>query len=254
MGIVTAGNPSHMRRWIGCIVVAASALTGCAGHSGPRPMVAQAPSTQIGTSPDPTAPSVTETPTTTQPQTAPTTSTTSGEVTPSDAHATTLPSRVETSNGSEMLPPRGQLIQVEGSRGALDFSANATYLYGSVRGFTQVSAGGKLGTSYFERPHLQSLGITTANIADAEVSADAHQYGQFFVGAQIIQLSGSAVTGGLPVTTDGISYQAHSAHQLRCRAGLVPHRLSLHDPDRHGPKWRGGHHLHALCRSPHLGL
>jgi hypothetical protein len=187
-------------------------------------MVAQAPSTQIGTSPDSTAPTVTETPTTTQPQTAPTTSTTSGEITPSDAHATTLPSRVETSNGGEMLPPRGQLIQVEGSpRGALDFSANATYLYGSVRGYTQVSAGGKLGTSYYERPHLQSLGITTANIADAEVSADAHQYGQFFVGAQIIQLSGSAVTGGSPLTTEGISYQAHS--RISSDVGLDWYRI-----------------------------
>lgn len=221
MGIVTAGNPSHMRRWIGCIVVAASALTGCAAHSGPRPMVAEVPSSQMAPSSEPATQSITETPATTQPQTAPTAS---GEITSPETHATTLPSRVETTNGGEMLPPRGQLIQVEGSpRGALDFSATATYLYGSVRGYTQVPAGGKLGTSYYERPHLQSLGITTANIADAEVSADAHQYGQFFVGAQIIQLSGSAITGGSPVTTDGISYQAHS--RISSDVGLDWYRI-----------------------------
>lgn len=225
MRIVTAGNPLQLRRWIGCIVVAAGMLSGCA-HSGPRRLVTEAPTSATGPSSDTTAPAVSETPATTQPQTAPTAS---AEITPSDVHATTLPSRVETTNGAEMVPNRGQLIQVEGSqRGALDFSANATYLYGNVRGYTQVSAGGRLGTSYYERPHLQSLGINTANIADVDISADTHQYGQVFVGAQIIQLSGAAYTGGAPLTTEGTSYPAHS--RISSDVGLNWYRVGYRYP------------------------
>lgn len=187
-------------------------------------------------SPDTTAPAVTqtpatsqfviETPATSQPQTAPTAS---GEITPSDQHATTLPSHVETTNGGEMVPGRGQLIQVEGSkRGALDFSASANYLYGSVRGYTQISAGGKLGTSNYQRPHLQSLGINVANIADVDVSADTHQYGQVFVGAQIIQLSGAAYTGDATLRTEGISYPAHS--RVSSDIGLNWYRVGYRYP------------------------
>lgn len=213
MHIVTAANPSHIRRWAAAVLLI-GALAGCA-HSGPRPMVSEGSANQVTPSSE-VAP----------PQTAPTAS---GEISTSDTHATTLPSATETTNGAEFLPSRGKLIQVEGpQRGALDFSANATYLYGSVRGYTQVSAGGKNGTSFYERPHLQSLGLNLANIADAEVSADTHQYGQFFVGAQIIQLSGQAVTGGGTVTTDGISYPAHS--RIYSDVGLDWYRIGYRYP------------------------
>jgi hypothetical protein len=214
MRIVMAGNPSHVRQVVGLLVLAACGMTGCAAHSGPRPMVAEAP-------PPSSSSVVTETPVTTQPQTAPTTST---EITSADTQATTLPSReagaaeatgnnnrrTPTSNGGEMLPP-GRVIQVEGPpHASVDYSVSGTYLYGSVRGYSQVPAGGALGTSNANRPQFHSIGLNTANIADVEVSGDAHQYGDFFVGAQIIQLSGTAYIGNKTLTTDGITYPANS--------------------------------------------
>jgi hypothetical protein len=213
MRIVLAGIPSHVRQWVGGSVLAACAIiTGCA-HSGPRPMVGASGAYSGSVTP------------TTEPQTAPTTPIESPS---SDTHATTLPStgtptassrdesgteggRAVTSNGAEMVHPQGQLIQAEGPpKSSVDFSATGTYLYGSVRGSAQVPSGGRLGTSNADRPQFHSIGLNTANIADVEVSANAHQYGEFFGGAQIIQLSGAAFIGNKPLITGGINYAPFS--------------------------------------------
>lgn len=226
MRIVMAANPSHVRQVVGSLVLAAGMLTGCAAHRGPRPMIAEAP-------PASNPATVTETPPTAEPQTAPSTNT---EITTNEVHATTLPSteaapatqvapsteaappepsltdhrRTETSNGGEMIP-RGRIIQVEGPPpSSVDYSVTGTYMYGSVRGFSQIPAGGKSGSSSASRPQFHSIGLNTANIADVEVSGDAHQYGDFFAGAQIIQLSGQAFIGNKTLTTDGITYPAKS--------------------------------------------
>jgi hypothetical protein len=188
-------------------------------------MVADSGATPMQPS-DSTQPTVvTETPVTSTAQTAPTTPL---ESTSSDIHATTLPAtgpstgpapaesgteshRVETSNGAEMIRPQGQTILAEGPpHSSLDFSATGTYLYGSVRGSAQVPSGGRLGTSNADRPQFHSIGLNTANIADAEIAADAHQYGQFFAGAQIIQLSGEAYIGNKNLITEGINYAPFS--------------------------------------------
>lgn len=239
MPIVQAGNHSRVRQVIGWYVavacaLSACALSGCTARSGPRPMIAQAPRSDLSSRSDATqSVVVTETPATTQPQTAPSPD---AGITPADVHATTLASteptteaatepantslpgeplapshRAETSNGSDMIRPEGKLIQAEPPpRSSLDFSLNGTYLYGSSRGSTQIPRGGKIGTSNANRPQFHSLGLNTANIADFELAADAHQYGGFFVGAQIIQLNGASYIGNKTLTTDGITYPKDS--------------------------------------------
>ena len=230
MPIVTAGNLSRVRQVIGWSVAVACALSGCAARSGPRPMIAQAQRGDLSSRSDGTQPVVvTETPATTQPQTAPSPD---AGIAPAEVHATTIAStepatepantslpgeplapshRAEASNGSDMIRPGGRLIQAEGPPpSSVDFSLNGTYLYGSSRGSTQVPAGGKIGSSNANRPQFHSLGLNTANIADFELAADAHQYGGFFAGAQIIQLNGESYIGNKTLTTDGITYPAHS--------------------------------------------
>lgn len=232
MRIVMARNPSHVRQAVGSLLLAAGLLGGCAAHRGARPVIAHRP-------PASESVVVTETPATTEPQTAPTTNT---EITTSETHATTLPStetaptteaapttqvvppaeagpaemppahhrRTETSNGREMIP-RGRIIRVEGPPpSSVDYSVTGTYMYGSVRGYSQIPAGGKAGSSNINRPQFHSIGLNTANIADVEVSGDTHQYGDFFAGAQFIQLSGEAYIGNKTLITDGITYPAKS--------------------------------------------
>ena len=72
----------------------------------------------------------------------------------------------------------------------LHFTLIGNYLYGSVRGSVQVPAGGKPGTTTVDRPRFKEIGISTANIGDAELRASWDPSQEVFFGAQIIQLGG----------------------------------------------------------------
>ena len=120
------------------------------------------------------------------------------------------PRRVETSNGAE-LQPQGELIQVEQPpRNPVQFSFTGIYYYGSLRGNVQVPRGGLNGTSNAHRPTLNSIGINYASIGDLELAATVPNAGEFFIGAQLIQLDGSAFIGPKTLTTDGVTFPASS--------------------------------------------
>jgi hypothetical protein len=98
---------------------------------------------------------------------------------------------------------------VQPAQSPLQFSTTALYMYGSVGGSVQVPKNGKKGTSNADRPHFDSVGISYANIGNFEVAAKWNPYGEFFVGAEIIQLNGQAFRGVNKLTTDGVIFPAH---------------------------------------------
>jgi hypothetical protein len=69
-------------------------------------------------------------------------------------------------------------------------SADAMFLYGPIRGFLQTPAGGLPGTTSHDRPTLKELGIDTAPMADASVTAGWGSH-ELYGGARIIELSGT---------------------------------------------------------------
>jgi hypothetical protein len=153
-------------------------------------------------------PAATETPAATP---APATSPGSSESTPAATEPANAFVPTVTSNGAELIGPTGQTIRAEGpAEQPVEFSFTGLYLYGSSRGFAQISKGGKNGTSNYQRPQFHSIGLNTANIADLELSAKVGQYGEFYVGTQYIPLSGSAFIGPKTLTTAGITYPANS--------------------------------------------
>lgn len=118
-----------------------------------------------------------------------------GGLLPSDANPTT-----QTSNGAELLP-QGQLVNVEQPpRSPLQFSASALYLYGNASGYVQAPRAGRVGTSNYQRPTFKEIGIKTVSMGDFELAAQSQQYGEFFVGAEVIQLGGGANLGQRLVT------------------------------------------------------
>jgi hypothetical protein len=157
------------------------------------------------------APAVSVTPTaTTEPATAPAVSVPATE--PENAFVPTAQNRpTVTSNGADLIGPAGQTIDAEGPfQSPVEFSFTAAYMYGSVRGFAQVPKGGHIGTTNYQRPQFHSVGISTANIADFELGAKWHNYGEFYVGYQYIPLNGAAFIGPKTLTTAGITYPASS--------------------------------------------
>jgi hypothetical protein len=82
----------------------------------------------------------------------------------------------------------------------------AEYMYGDVTGYTQVTRGGRPGTGSPNRPTLGAIGINTANIADVEINAHSGNYGDFYVGAQFIPLSGSTYRGANSLVSDGVTF------------------------------------------------
>jgi hypothetical protein len=116
-----------------------------------------------------------------------------------------------TSNGADLIGPAGETIRAEPSfQSPFEFSLTGLYLYGNVRGFAQISRGGKVGTSNYQRPQFHSIGISTANLADVELACKAGQYGEFFVGTQYDALSGAAYIGPKTLTSSGITYPKSS--------------------------------------------
>jgi hypothetical protein len=71
-------------------------------------------------------------------------------------------------------------------------TADATFLYGPISGFLQTPAGGNPGTTSHDRPTLKELGIQTAPMVDALVTAGwgAHD---FYGGARLIGPSGNNI-------------------------------------------------------------
>jgi hypothetical protein len=213
MRIVMAGRRSVVPRTAAARWVIGLAL----GLSGGAAGAAEQPATPAGTE----TPAVTETPlVTTAP--APATSPGSAESTASTpASPSTEPANVFvpsagnspafTSNGADLVPPSGEVIRAESpEQPPVEFSFTALYLYGNVRGFSQISKGGKNGTTNYQRPQFHSIGLNTANIADLELSAKWSTYGEFFVGAEIIPLSGAAFIGPKTLTSAGITYPKNS--------------------------------------------
>jgi hypothetical protein len=71
-------------------------------------------------------------------------------------------------------------------------SADAVFLYGPISGFLQTPAGGNPGTTSHDRPTLKELGIQTAPMADASVTAGWGTH-DFYGGARLIGLSGNNI-------------------------------------------------------------
>jgi hypothetical protein len=88
-------------------------------------------------------------------------------------------------------------------------SADAAFLYGPIRGFVQTPAGGHPGTTSDDRPTLKELGIETAPMADASVTAGwgAHD---FYGGARVIELSGTS-TLSQTLLTHNVTFPAGTA-------------------------------------------
>jgi hypothetical protein len=174
-----------------------------------------------GAAEQPAAPAVTETPVATTAPTVATSPASPESTTSATGGASTEPANAFvptaaggptiTSNGADLIGPTGETIRAENAaEPPLEFSFTGLYLYGSVRGFSQISKGGKNGTTNYKRPQFHSIGLNTANIADLELSCKVSQYGEFFVGTEYIPLSGSAFIGPKTLTTDGITYPARS--------------------------------------------
>lgn len=217
MRIVMAGHRLLVPHICACCVLALSlgAVAGCGNKHAAYPWAKD-----TGTLKTP-APVVTAQ---TEPATQPASSVSSDVVTVTPAPAPLAPAASEpaapflpatappkplTSNGGEMLLPAVETIRVEEpKRSPLQFDLTTTYMYGSVGGNVQIPRGGRNGTSNANRPHLDSIGISTANIGDGELGVRWGTNGELFVGAQIIRLSGAAFLGVKTLTTDGVTFPA----------------------------------------------
>jgi len=69
-------------------------------------------------------------------------------------------------------------------------SADAMFLYGPIRGYVQTPAGGNPGTTSHNRPTFNELGIHTAPMLDALVTAGWGSH-DLYGGVRLIQLSGT---------------------------------------------------------------
>ena len=114
--------------------------------------------------------------------------------------------KTQTSNGGDLLTPPETIVVEEPKRSPLQFSLAGAYMHGSVNGNLQIPRGGLNGTSNANRPHLDSIGISDADIGDGELGARWNDHSEVFIGAQIIQLSGSGFLGVKPLTTDGTTF------------------------------------------------
>ena len=75
------------------------------------------------------------------------------------------------------------------SSGSFHLTLEAMWLYGPVSGHLQTPSGGRPGTTSSNRPSFGEIGINTASIYDAEVTASLRDHG-LYVGGQWIDLSG----------------------------------------------------------------
>lgn len=203
MGITKAGTRLCVPRWVGWVMAVSAPVLAAAG-------------TCRGAATDPAGDLFQDHPlflqdAATETTTAPTTITTTEPATePAGFLPAPPPARVQTSNGGDLLP-QGELIQVnQPRRGPVQFSFTGLYMYGSVKGNVQATHGGKIGTSNADRPQFHSIGINYANIGDLELDATVENAGEFFAGAQIIQLNGAAFIGPKTLTTNGVVFPAHA--------------------------------------------
>jgi hypothetical protein len=219
MRIVMAGRRLLVPQFWACCLLTLSlgALTGCGNKPAsypwakdtgtlktPPPVATRAEPTTIPTTTESTAVVTVSPP---PPMSAPSTPAASEPAAP--FLPATAPPKPLTSNGGEMLLPAVETIHVEEpKRSPLQFALTTTYMYGSVNGNVQIPRGGANGTSNANRPHLDGIGISTANIADGELGIRWGGPGELFVGAQIIRLSGAAFLGVKTLTTDGVTFPA----------------------------------------------
>ena len=176
---------------VGLLAAVALVLGGCAAAPQMEPMVYAAQETPA------TAPAETTTqPATTESATVPI----AGGAAAAGAAA-----------GSSMAQPvsGGPLGEVVHERTydplPLRFSLTGSYMYAPVTGYAQIPSGGKVGTSSSKRPTFHQMGIDQINIGDGELGIGVGNYGEFFLGAQYIDDSGSS-TIEHPLTTHGVTF------------------------------------------------
>ncbi|HEV8290355.1 MAG TPA: hypothetical protein VGP94_00460 [Tepidisphaeraceae bacterium] len=75
------------------------------------------------------------------------------------------------------------------STGTFHLTLEGMWMYGPVSGHLQTPSGGRPGTSSRDRPTLGEIGINTASIFDAEMTAAMRDHG-LYIGGQWVRLSG----------------------------------------------------------------
>jgi hypothetical protein len=101
---------------------------------------------------------------------------------------------------SDAAPPTSQPASlVDGLSFTLDFH----FLYGGIDGYVQTPSGGNPGTTSLHRPTLAELGFDNVSVFDVSLATQAGA-SIFFLGAQIIELDGSATLSETLITQSAV--------------------------------------------------